>query len=90
MSLALLNQAEGTVAQGGDLYGPLLAIVRAETLRDIGDLSGALESAVTGRNLASNLGLTWEHGELDRLVTALEASTARVNPGSRHASVGAV
>lgn len=78
MALALINEAEASVGQAGDLYGPLLALVRAETLRDLGDPSGALESAVAGRELASSLGLYWEHSELDRLVAQLDATAVRV------------
>jgi predicted ATPase len=63
-ALGVLDDAESEVDQGGDLYVPLLAKVRAITLRDLGRKEEAFDSALSGRDAARRLRMRYEEAEL--------------------------
>jgi tetratricopeptide (TPR) repeat protein len=70
-ALQLLDEAASKSDEGGDLYGPLLAMVRAAVLRDLGQPVEALESALVGRDIARRLMMGHEESQLDQLVADL-------------------
>ena len=72
-ALQLLDEAESEIDQGGDLYGPLLAKVRAIALRDIGRKSEALESAIYGLDAARRLRMQHQETQLEMLLVELSA-----------------
>jgi len=72
-ALQLLDEAESEIDQGGDLYGPLLAKVRAIALRDIGRKSEALESAIYGLDAARRLRMQHQETQLEVLLVELSA-----------------
>jgi class 3 adenylate cyclase/tetratricopeptide (TPR) repeat protein len=77
-AMELLDEAEAVMEREGDVYSPLLALVRAETLRDLGRFGDALDTAVAGREDADDLALHREFTLLDDLVGDL--SRAAVAP----------
>ena len=72
-ALQLLDEAESEIDQGGDLYEPLLAKVRAVALRDIGRKSEALESAIYGLDAAHRLRMKHQETQLEVLLVELLA-----------------
>jgi tetratricopeptide (TPR) repeat protein len=80
-AVQLLDEVESQSDKGGDLYGPLLAMVRAAVLRDLGQPIEALESVRAGRDIARRLMLGREESQLDQLVSDLSRLVGEV-PGT--------
>ena len=70
-ALEILDAAELEMDQGGDLYEPLLARVRAAALRDLGQVAQALDSAAAGYEAALRLRMDNEGAQLQRIVSEL-------------------
>jgi pentatricopeptide repeat protein len=80
-AVQLLDEVESQSDEGGDLYAPLLAMVRAAVLHDLGQPIEALESALAGRDIACRLMMGREESELNQLVVDLSRSVGEA-PGA--------